>query len=437
MSKPNQTNQPIQKASAGAVAPKFFMEDLEVDFISLVDKGANKKKFKIYKRAEGPREEGVGSVQQQPLTKNGEHMDHYGSTAMGYGSSFKGALEAIATQEQLYESKCTLDEYFFLLKMVLQGILNDESKPNKSAEIKKSIEEFKVATLGLFDGLSVQKQAELLGMDGLNEGSTTNAGGNAGTSEGGEGMSQQQAGTASTAQAGDAVAKAAGASGGGEAGTSSNKQPDGSNRPSGDNAAVEGIGKGKKDPKMMKAEIEQALKEGKSAEYLAEMLKAIGDGSEGAPATGRDGVSSNGKEATTAPDHVAKEAGAAAAQPAAAAPVKKDDVGTDAQAQHTPPMGGDVSLEGKLGALLDKFEQKIEVTLEGKLGAVSELVKGLGDRVGKIESVAKMAGVSNADSFDFSVNEKNRNEVAKSEDAEWGKNLDSTGGFRKSQPAAR
>ena len=120
----------IQKESN---KPEAMMEKVEVDFVSLVDKGANKKKFAIFKSQENENED------KQDIEKF--YYDDYGH--IGAGSSFKGAVQALETAEGLRKSRQLMDEYFFLLKMAMKGVLDDQSITNKSTGIKKAKEEFK------------------------------------------------------------------------------------------------------------------------------------------------------------------------------------------------------------------------------------------------------------------------------------------------------
>lgn len=414
--------------------PKHFMEDMEVEFVSLVDKAANKQKFKIYKADDQTENKGAG------VQKN-----HYGvdeaQGAVAYLApmitSFKDALSAKETSENLERSKMMLDEYFWILKCVLKSVVADVEVTNKVAGMKKAIDEFKLATVDLFEQVPVEKQAQIFGIE-----------------EGGSDMNRNVNSAAPTT---DAIAKAAGSKGGAaEGGASQNAQAEGQNRPTGNPDKIDGVtaAGGKK---MTKAELETEVQKKKqmmdekkkkideemkkAAEELAALeIEVAKAGTDQNASSGRDTVASNGAEGTVAPDHavagVQKFEGANAAAIGAVNPPA-----TPSQA-----LRQEVSLEGGIGAVVESFKKQIDVSLQGVMGSVTELLKQqeeklktmIDQRVGGVEknvtSLRKTAGISNAGIPDFDTStEKERATVEKGEDGEWSKALDGFGGFRKAK----
>lgn len=401
--------------------PKWMMEDLEVSFVSLVNKGANKQRFAIYKSdasTENVSKDGCCSVDEYPQPY-----------APLMPSSFADAVSAKETEESLKEAKESLDEYFWILKCVMNGIVTDMNISNKTVAMKKAIDEFKSATVDLFKQMSVQKQAEIK-LGGGDMGIENN-----------------------TAPSADTTVPTGVSKGAAAGGVSQEPQPPANNRPSGGPDKVEGVtmANGKK---MTKAEAiaeiekkkqsqaewaaeqkkkEEAMK--KEAIELAELEQAIAKA--GAEATtGRDGIASNGAEGTVAPTHgssVQKDgvADVGAANPAA----------TPSQA-----LRQDVSLEGSIGPVVESFKKHFDVSLNGILGTMTDLLKAqklevekmINDKVGTIQgqvtTLRKSSGLSNSGDLDFDTeSEKKRDEVAKGDDKEWGNVLDGFGSFRRAK----
>lgn len=444
------------------VTPKAMMEDLGVDFVSLVKQGANKQPFKMFKSAEGDGKE--------PVDKSGLAVI---MQTDGLGSSFSGAMEAIDTAEKLEESRDTLEESFFVFKMVIKGVLEDNEITDKSKGLKKATNEFSDFVGKLFDGVSVQKASEMLNMEGDMK---TNSNSDGSTSE---------------------VAKA------NDGGTSSNGQPDGKNRkaPATD---VKGISKKKGMAKMLTSAIAKATAEveGLMAEdfvgnqdkiakantnidaleaQLVEVEKAVGDRTEDATATGEDTVAKNGDESQLGDTQPAGETGDTSGAVAKkkgeddegdgkgkpfggkkAPPfvkkegetevegegdgnteVVKDTVGTKTpdEASSQDMTGGVANVNEQSGALnmksFEGFMKTFQVSLDGKISAMSDLIKDQGKEIEtlkkghkKVDSLTKMAGLSNAQDLDFTVNEEQAT-VQKSEDSEWSQVTSGNGSIKK------
>lgn len=457
----------VEKSHGKGNAPTAFMQEVDVQFISLVDKGANKQRFAIYKASD---DEGSGENKEEVSMKvkkdcAGDVMSQPLSP-YGAGSSFKGALAAMEAHENLVKSRNLLEEYFFLLKMVLKGVLDDESVKDKSAGIKKAIEEFKQSTVVLFDEMPIEKASEMLT-----------------DSKGGESMKvQKDSASASTPTADGAGTSAAAQNSGGVAvakaadNASANGPQDGKNRPSGQDPAVEGIGKKAKKAGLAKEDVELLLAGKKSSmaqmteqqddakkkkkEILAkevaeleEVLKAWGDGSAEAPASGRDQVSSNAPDGTTAQAH--PSAAAAEATGVNKSKVTKDALGEIGATNPevipavTAKVGGVDESDGGISKQFESFKKLIEVGLDGALGPVKELLKQQADAIaelkkkvdqteGTVASVTKMAGLSNADIHDWdNAHETRRGEVQKTEEHEWSGAIDAFGGLRGQRAASK
>lgn len=432
--------------------PLAFMKNLEVDFISLVDKGANKQRFQIYKSADAgdPKivEKGAKNAKKED-EEDEEEVKKYGDYGMGYGlgSSFKGAIQAIETNEQLTQNQYKMDEAFCVLKCVMKGVLDDEGIENKSTGLKDAIEEFKTYVVQLFDGLPVQKASELLNI-------------------GGDMSKKTEAAQASDVEKGKTAKGSAN-------GVSQNGDQGADNR-RGDNTSVNGISKKKygmkksllteelekakkkmdeakkggwyKD-KMKKAEFDAILDEvAVLEEELEELEKAVGDRSDGAPATGEDTVAKNGEAAT------AGQANDGATGDTSGAVAKGDNVQKDVAGVETPTMASaqdmnnkhDVSLEGNVGGIVEQFKKTMEVSLQGVVGQMTDLIKGveakvstLEEKVNKSEKVVKSAmslgGLSNSIDADFEETEevkKRKEELNKSEKDVWGKSTDGFGSLK-------
>lgn len=437
--------------------PIALMRNLDVNFVSLVDKGANKQKFEIFKSEDGkPTEENKDTN----VKKYYDECYEYGS----FGSSFQGAMQAIDTQEKLSESRWKMDEGFYILKMVMKGVLEDDTIKDKPSGLEKAIKEFEAYTVNLFKGLPIQKASEMLNLGG----DMKNKGKNEAT----------------------AVDKAMGSK---EAGVSANKVPDAQNR-KGDNVDVAGVsGKAKMKKSFFEDKLEKAKKKVKEMEdkmtsknkdemsksldevfeeiewiesEISAIEKAVGDRTEGAPATGEDTVSKNGEEATDGEENsaetgdtsgaVAKEDGQAETE-TPSTEVVKDDVGMvtpDTASAQDMNNKHDVSLDGKVGGIVEQFKKTMEVSLEGSLKGVTDLIKGIQEKVDGLEAkvnkteetvtkssenfstVTKMHGLSNAFDSDYEESEevkKNKADLKKSEDELWASGTDSLGSLKGSK----
>jgi len=416
--------------------PKAFMRDLQVDFVSLVNKGANKQRFAIYKSAEGIAVEAKEAIAKAaetvkvPVNKYGEmevFYDDYGNP-IPIGSSFKEVLQARDTQAQIDQSRWAMEDYFHILKCVLRGVVQDTTQVDKSAAMKKAIDEFKSATVTLFKGLPVEKAAELLNV-------------------GGEGM--RNSGNQSNAAAPSEVNKANG-SGGSVAGISSNPQSEAQNRTS-DAQPVVGITK-EEAVKLNKADATEMLKKvqsdiekaGEVAKILQEVLKTGTDQDLG---TGRDTVASNGATGTVAPDHAAS---AAATTPAtenvnkAAGSANDAAIGADASATPGPgpAKSGEVNMMGQIQKMFETFATTMTVAMDGKISGAVALLKEdvnkaieskLNPLAANVQKLEKSAGLSNSDPFDFDTEgEKKRLTVTKSDDQEWAKVTGNLGSLSRS-----
>lgn len=203
---------------------------------------------------------------------------------------------------------------------------------------------------------------------------------------------------------------------------------------------------------LKKAEFDEAFEEvSMLTEELAELEKAVGDRSEGAPSTNLDVTSSNGDAATAGQTNngATGDTSGAVAKNADGTPVAKDVAGTEdptkASAQNQN-VKHDVSLAGQIGPIVEEFKKVMEVTLDGKIGGMTDLIKGLETKVSGLEAkVAKseqvadkvtkamhMGGLSNSLDSDFEESEdtkKKRDEVNKSETDVWKTATDSFGGL--------
>lgn len=409
------------------------MEEMDVNFVSLVDKASNKRKFAIFKSEDSvPIKEGdvvVDEVAESGVAKDYGYDQPMLAPMYGaeLGTSFSGAVAAIETQEQLMESKGQLDEYFCILKCVLRGIVADDQVKDKASAMKKAIDEFKSATVGLFKGLPVAKQAEII--------------------DGKGGVGRKGKVTKIAAPASGTVAKAAASGKAAEGGVSQNPQPEGQNRPSGYDTKVDGVGKGKKmtkseieaeiqkkkdEKKMMEDEMKAKMKkaEDEEAALLAELQKAGTDQDAG---TGRDTVASNGAEGTVAKAGEANQSLVGASNPTVVPAVA-------AQVGKVNEANGDIS------AMFESFKKHIDVALDGKLGSMTELLqkqkseilteveKKLAGVQKDVTGLRKTAGLSNAGVPDFDTEaERGRDVVNKSEEGEWSKVTDGFGGLKRSK----
>lgn len=415
--------------------PQAFMKDLKVDFVSLVDKGANKKRFAMFKSVQGKnKDQKKEEVKKMPFAM---------------GSSFSDALVAIETEEEMEKSRDLMEEYFFILKTVMRGVLEDDTIENKTSGLKKAITEFRDATTELFTDLTIQKASEILGI-------------------GGNDMSKINTAT-------QVVEKKGSMAGGG---FSSNGVPEAKNR-KGDQIDVDGVSK----KKLRKAELEKLIKnenlemetvlkggisskesrdlmkngmalvEGWEVE-LVEIEKAVGDRTEEAPSTGintvAEGVTDETQPQTAAFNEVA---GVAKAETV----IEKTETETEA-VEESAPAGepvekaiGDapkptpsvaakhnVSLDGEaISGMVEKFKKTMEVALDGKLGSMKDLLKTemeavIDEKLSGIQkdvsAVTKMAGVSNGVDIDFDNEaEQNRDKIVKEDDALWASELDGFG----------
>ncbi|GAB1376881.1 hypothetical protein MASR1M48_17330 [Lactococcus petauri] len=430
--------------------PVAFMRNLEVDFLSLVDKGANKQRFEIFKAADAASaivEKGCKTTAKEKADGVKKDYDDMPMIGYGMGSSFKGAMQAIETTEQLTENQYKMDEAFCVLKCVMKGVLDDESMQNKSAGLKSAIEEFKTYVVQLFDGLPVQKASELL-----------NIGGDMSKKVEGAGASDVEKGKTTKGSAN---------------GVSQNGDQGADNR-RGDTMTVDGVSKKKFGMKksiltealekakakmneakkggfpkdaMKKAELDEAIEEVAIIEEELELLeKAVGDRSEGAPATGLDTVSGNGDAASAGQDNnggTGDTSGAVAKSDA----VKKDVAGIetpDISSAQNQNVKHDVTLEGQVGGIVEQFKKTMEVSLEGVVGTMTNLLKGVEEKVSKLEekvnksetvvkSALSMGGLSNSLDADFEESaevKKRREEVSKSEKDVWGGSTDGFGSLK-------
>lgn len=444
------------------VTPKAMMDELDVDFISLVKQGANKQPFKMFKSNEKT------NVEKNPL------MDI--AQAPSIGSSFTGAMEAINTAEKLEESRNTLEESFFVLKMVIKGVLEDNEVTDKSKGLKKAAGEFADFVGKLFDGISVQKASEMLNMEDSMK------------------VKKTEDGNSEVEKAGK------------DGGVSSNGQPDGKNRKSPD-TKVKGVSKNGMQKMLESAivktteEIEGLMAEDftgnadkiakaeKNMEALqTELEKAVGDRTEGSPTTGEDTVTKNGNDANTKETHDDSETADNTGDTSGAVAKKKGDEEEDGKGK---PFGGkkappfkkkddkevkkedeasesenkdgveknttvgstnpDTSsaqdVAGKVGNVnekngnltlgaFEKFMQTFKVSLDGKISAQSDLIKNQGEKIErlerghrKVDSLTKMAGLSNAQDLDFTISEE-KVATQKSEDTEWSQATSGNGSLK-------
>ncbi|MEE8150630.1 MAG: hypothetical protein V3T43_02800 [Nitrosomonadaceae bacterium] len=448
---------------SGTVKPTAMMDELDVDFVSLVKQGANKQKFAMFKSDGSPEDE----AKKKELEKNCAIDVCYSGSL---GSSFSGAMEAIDTAEKLEESRDSIEESFFVLKMVIKGILDDNEITDKAKALKKAAGEFAGFVGDLFNNISVEKAAEILNLE--------------------EEMGTATATTTEVSKAGK------------DGGTSSNGQPEGKNRKA-PNTKVKGISK---QVTMLKSAIAKATadveglmatdfvgnqdkitKANENIEaletQLEEVEKAVGDRTDGAPATGEDTVVKNGDEAALGETHqdlatatdtgdvsgaVAKKKdedkdgkgkkgepfGGKKAPPFVKkegeeeeVPVVKDTVGLETPTVESSQdvTGGVASVNEETGALnmqsFTSFMNKFEVSLDGKIKAQSDLIKEQGEKIEKLEkgskagtkrvdSLTKMAGLSNAQDLDFTVDTEEKVATQKSDDSEWSQVTSGNGSFK-------
>lgn len=417
-----------------------FMTDLKVNFVSLVDRGANKRKFAIFKSAEAETieidENGNSGKESSVVVKTTDKkpVEKYGELEVIIANpptSFGEALAAQEAQQKLEISRYTMDEYFYLLRCVLKSIAMSPSIPNKKSAIEKTIDEFRVATTKLFDGLPVAKQAELFNKEGENM-ATTN-------------------GSASADGAVTEVSKATGSKSAGDSDISQNGQPDAQSRTS-QSDDVEGVTAAAKKKAEMKKQVETEIEKAKKqledeekayAKKKEEMKKSLEslevkktEIEKADMEVKGDGVSTNGVEGTTAPDHKVDAGDVKVTKSAAELGAENPKIDSPAPAKQDVALSGD-----QISGIVETFRKQIEVTLEGKLGAMKDMVmKEVGtlieEKVSSVEkqvtSIQKMGGLSNALDFD-NESERGRSEVSKSEDKEWSGAMDGFGSIRRSK----
>lgn len=452
-------------------SPKAFMTDTDVKIVSLVDKAANKKRFVIFKAADGgPEEDAVIVATEKAAAAPAATPVEKDCCLFEGPTSFAAAIAAQEAAEALETSRFEMEEYFYTLRCVLKTIVNSPTVADKKSALKRAIDEFGTATTALFAKVPVAKQAELFS----------------------EGNPMTTPSAPAPAAKPTSVAKAGGS---GMSDIADGGQPDGQNRnytpeaieqiakakqrkEAAEREAVELAAKDKEDDdafmkkkaEMKKAEDDYAAKKSERDKKKKELEKSA---AEAAAIVKGDGISDNGPVQT--PDHSLQGGGAqvekaaAAAAEAAKSPVQKDNLGAlgvtnPTTFQSDPQRLGVGSMpDNTPGAPVENFHSRYGVELDGSLGAreqmfftsvmkgVEKIIDAKLDAVQKavasevekkiapieksqkeLTQVSKMAGLSNAMDFDTS-SERERVGVEKSEDKEWAGALDGFGSMRRKQ----
>ena len=138
------------------------LKDVEVQYISLVNKGANKQKLMLYKSADyQPEEEKVV----EPVAKGNETiLEKVMNAVKGVlvkedsKPSFKASMEKQQAWNSLWDS-------FYVMRDVLADILWWSDTETPKADIEKELDEFKKFILDTLGTVGVQKSAELMKAD--------------------------------------------------------------------------------------------------------------------------------------------------------------------------------------------------------------------------------------------------------------------------------
>ncbi len=367
------------------VLPKAMMKDLTVNFVSLVDKAANKTRFAIFKSADGEPvseesaiEKAAEAAKATAVNKNWGDDAFWFSQNYGVpvGASFSDVMNAVTAQQELEKNRWIMEDYFFILRNVLKGIVCDPNQANKAAAIKKATDEFTSATIVLFKTLTVEKAAGMFN-DGSPEmkveGQTPSA----------------NAATGATADVGAA-----------------------------DQPVTTEVQKSEEEIKAERETIERDI---------ASLTAKLQD-----PAlqfaTGRDGVASNGADGVTAQVAPAADANAPIAE------VAKADGEVASEAPAASPLE---EIQKSMTAMLEKFGADLIVTVDSRINAAVEVMKQeVTTKVTTVEKsmeqIKSAPGVSNAN-LDFAESEAKRQEVKKGDDSSWAGFTSIGGGMKKNQ----
>lgn len=140
------------------------MEDIDVNFISLVKKGANKQRISIYK----------GDDYEEPGTETTEDDEVKGFFNV-VKSFFAGARREVAKEDakpkkptdftaviQAQNIDNNISSARWVLSDIIRNILADEAITDKKTQIGKQIDSFKTYVLGELDRVGIKKAADLL-----------------------------------------------------------------------------------------------------------------------------------------------------------------------------------------------------------------------------------------------------------------------------------
>lgn len=138
------------------------LRNVDVKFVSLVDKAANRRKFKIFKSADWPEEEpAVHGSAGQPDPEQKEFRSFFGvikefftgaRKAQEDSLSFARTMAALETEDALWRA-------FSTLRDVCTNILSSDVE-DKAARITQVIDEFRAYLLGKIGQLGVTKALE-------------------------------------------------------------------------------------------------------------------------------------------------------------------------------------------------------------------------------------------------------------------------------------
>lgn len=164
--------------------PTGEMRNAHVQFISLVDKAANKRKFTIFKSANAPEPdggdgEGDRQVVEQArgllatlkaffvgggVTKEQEEREEatFAKAGIQVSKAESEAVPSFAASIAARDTKRALGDATWILEDVIAGILASEAE-NKAGLVAQAIDEFRAYVLGRIGQIGVQKALEELG----------------------------------------------------------------------------------------------------------------------------------------------------------------------------------------------------------------------------------------------------------------------------------
>ncbi|MDI3548138.1 MAG: hypothetical protein PWR10_1790 [Halanaerobiales bacterium] len=141
------------------------LRNVDVQFVSLVNKGANRRQFKIFKSANWPEEGEPQNPSQQPPGSEEQEMRGFFQVLKQFftGSvkkadeeqvpSFSQAIQAADTEDLIWKS-------FSTLRDVVRGILGSNVQ-DKTTKVALAVEEFKTYLVGKLNQIGIAKALEL------------------------------------------------------------------------------------------------------------------------------------------------------------------------------------------------------------------------------------------------------------------------------------